>query len=111
MECLDTVDDLTDWDDKSRRTTTKSDYVMKIDRSRVDRETPSHSPRKAIRRGRPDKGVQQKLKQHTSLNATINNVLHKINEYCLFHKSIGHATIGCQMLRDYIEELLDQGDC
>ncbi|KAB2597367.1 hypothetical protein D8674_000287 [Pyrus ussuriensis x Pyrus communis] len=34
-----------------------------------------------------------------------------MNEYCSFHKSTNHAIEGCRMLRDHIDELLDQGHC
>lgn len=33
------------------------------------------------------------------------------SEWCSLHKRTSHATRSCQVLRDQIEELLDQGNC
>lgn len=115
IECFDISDNLTNWNEKIRRTTTHPDYPKKTNRRRANRDTPPPSLWQVLRGGRRDKQAPPKAKQYTAQSTTINNILNSIkdksflwrpkpfpkhlakknpNEHCSFHKSIGHATMG-----------------
>ncbi|CAN6687677.1 unnamed protein product [Malus baccata var. baccata] len=45
IECFNMVDDLIDWNDKTKRTVADADYAKNADQRKNDRDTPPHSPR------------------------------------------------------------------
>lgn len=44
IECFDMANDLTDWNDKIRKTVADADYAKNVDRRKNDRDTPHPSP-------------------------------------------------------------------
>ncbi|RXH87758.1 hypothetical protein DVH24_034658 [Malus domestica] len=115
-ECFDVADDLTDWDDKTQKKISNQDHTKSSDR----------------KGGHKDKQALFKPTKYTTLNTTMNNILHNIkdkpylkrlkplpnhlakkkpNEYCSFHQCNDHTTWSFHTLRANIEELLNQGNC
>lgn len=113
-ECFDILDDLIDWDKKSRRTIAETDYRRKTEMRSPDRGISPPSLLHVVRWGHRDKQASLKARQYTAMNTAINNILHNIkekskhpNKYCSFH----NATKSYLVLRDLIEKLLDQRHC